>query len=237
MKISPDTGNESGVYQIRNLVSGSRYIGSAKRLRRRAVNHISDLRQGKHHNPPLSKAWAKYGGEAFLFEVLESCGINELYAREQAWMDALRPEYNAKPNAEPGWLGQKMPREAVEKMRQALKGRALSAQHKKNIGNARRGQKRPAEVAKRIADSLRENRQARIAKGLPARNVTRRRKDAKLSEKQVQEIQSIWVPRGRGGKAPRKGPSFKEIAQRFGISYGTARKAALGIGVGLKKCA
>jgi group I intron endonuclease len=230
MKIATEINGESGVYIIRNTVSGKRYVGSAVHLRKRIVNHRSDLSRGKHHNKPLTMAWEKYGPIAFVAELLEYCQKDRLYEVEQKWIDALKPEYNAKPNAEPGWLGMKMPAEAVEKMRASLTGRKLSQEHRKNIGDATRGIPRPIAVVERAALKRRESIQARIASGRPGLVITKRRKDKKLSAKQAEELKGKWVPRGRGGKAPMRGPSIKQLAMEYGVSYPVARKAIFGIG-------
>lgn len=235
MKIAVEINGSSGVYVIRNTISGKCYVGSAIHLRKRITNHRSDLVRGKHHNKPLSRAWAKYDSGVFTVDLLEYCPPDRLYQTEQKWIDILKPDYNAKRNAEPGWLGMKMPKQSVEKMRASLTGRKLSASHRKNIGDALRGVPRPPGVARRAAESRREKIAERMSKGLPGLNVTKRRKDAKLSVEQVEEIRGKWVPRGRGGKAPMRGPSIKQLANQYGVSYAVARKAALGIGV--RKCA
>ena len=41
--IRENVPKESGIYQIRNLISGRRYVGSAKSLVRRASAHTSKL--------------------------------------------------------------------------------------------------------------------------------------------------------------------------------------------------
>jgi group I intron endonuclease len=86
--------NASGIYQIRNLVNGKRYIGSAKRFSKRWSVHLSNLRRGVHHSPALQSAWIKYGEGSFAFEVLLVCGFSELIANEQRFFDTCAPQYN-----------------------------------------------------------------------------------------------------------------------------------------------
>ena len=91
--------NRSGVYEIVNSANGKRYIGSAKRFRGRFAVHLSGLRNGKHSNRRLQRAWNKYGEDAFLFRPLLACAPNDLIFFEQRAIDAYRPEYNLAPTA------------------------------------------------------------------------------------------------------------------------------------------
>jgi group I intron endonuclease len=84
----------SGVYEIRNTVNGHRYIGSAVDLNRRHYEHFCRLRSEKHINRHLQKAWLMYGGERFIFSILETCDHAALVEREQFYLDTLIPEYN-----------------------------------------------------------------------------------------------------------------------------------------------
>lgn len=77
----------SGIYQIRNLVNGKRYIGSAVRFRSRWHKHISALRRGVHHNAHLQNAWQKYGEDSFEFSIVEVCPRDKLLEREQFHID------------------------------------------------------------------------------------------------------------------------------------------------------
>ena len=62
---------KSGIYQIRNINNGKVYIGSAKRFKQRATEHIRSLLKGTHHNKHLQGAFNLEGTDAFIFEVLE----------------------------------------------------------------------------------------------------------------------------------------------------------------------
>lgn len=85
----------TGVYQIRNKINGKCYVGSTSRgFDERWCEHIKELRNGRHCNRHLQNAWKKYGEAAFAFEVLETCSPGLCIAREQHYLDSLRPEYN-----------------------------------------------------------------------------------------------------------------------------------------------
>jgi group I intron endonuclease len=59
------------IYRITNMVNGNYYIGSAESFERRKWQHLYDLKRGVHKNPRLQAAWNKYGGDMFVFEILE----------------------------------------------------------------------------------------------------------------------------------------------------------------------
>jgi len=100
----------SGIYQIRNLVNGNRYVGSAKNLRRRQTVHLSALRHNRHVNPHLQNVFNKYGKEAFVFEIVEQCAPEECTTREQHFLDTLHPEYNIALSAIAPMLGRQASR-------------------------------------------------------------------------------------------------------------------------------
>lgn len=78
-----------GVYMIYQMNTGKVYIGSSKRIEKRWKEHKRELNNNKHHNRYLQRAWNKYGGESFLFDVIEECNLDILIEREQFWMDYL----------------------------------------------------------------------------------------------------------------------------------------------------
>lgn len=84
----------SGVYQIVNLVNGNCYVGSSVQIESRIFKHLSFLRRGDHANAHLQAAFRKYGEQSFDYILLESCERLEILAREQHYIDSLKPEYN-----------------------------------------------------------------------------------------------------------------------------------------------
>lgn len=79
--------NKSGVYQIRNLINGHLYIGSAKNLCTRFRSHFARLRRNNHVNKHLQAAYNKYGADNFIFEVIEYCPEEVRFNIEQYWID------------------------------------------------------------------------------------------------------------------------------------------------------
>ena len=84
----------SGIYSIINTINNKMYIGSSKHLSKRKTRHFYDLRNNKHHNVILQRAFEKYGETSFTFEVIEYCSEEELFKLEQYYIDTLAPEYN-----------------------------------------------------------------------------------------------------------------------------------------------
>lgn len=79
-----------GIYKIVNDDNGKIYVGSSKDINKRWEQHLRELNTGKHHSAKLQHAWNKSGNKLNLsFHVLEECSQDELFVREQVWMDLL----------------------------------------------------------------------------------------------------------------------------------------------------
>ena len=77
-----------GVYRIVNRTNGKFYVGSSKRMGRRAWTHLNHLRSGKHHCIALQRAFDKYGETAFRFEIFCTCDSDdEFLSIEQMMLD------------------------------------------------------------------------------------------------------------------------------------------------------
>lgn len=111
----------SGIYAIVSP-SGKVYIGSSRRLKFRKARHFSDLRNGRHENSALQRAWVKYDGQ-LTFQVVEYCSENILIEREQHWMDKAHTiwegSYNQRSIA--GKIGS-LDESTKEKLRVAMTG-------------------------------------------------------------------------------------------------------------------
>ncbi len=79
----------SGIYTITNTVNGKIYVGKAVNIGERLNCHKSKLRNGKHDNAHLQRAWNKYGQQNFLFEILEECSREFLCSFEHYWCNLL----------------------------------------------------------------------------------------------------------------------------------------------------
>ena len=77
---------------------GRVYIGSSDDILRRWKSHLSQLRDGRHHNYRLQAAWNEHGEAAFAFTVVEEVAdLADLIAAEQRQLNAALcagPVYN-----------------------------------------------------------------------------------------------------------------------------------------------
>lgn len=115
-------------------------------------------------NMAIYKALLKYGHSGFTLEILEYCEPDQLIAKEQGYIDLLKPEYNLNPIAGSS-LGYKHSAETLEKLRnrdysneetrlrlsQAATGRILSEEAKAKISAARLGIKLSVETRAKLS--------------------------------------------------------------------------------------
>lgn len=191
----------SGIYQIRNLVNGKRYVGSAKCFRKRWAEHRSGLRRSKHPNRKLMRSWAKNGAESFVFEIIEFCALDTLIKREQHWIDSLAPEYNISPTAGNN-LGVKYTEETKKKISEAHKGnkyclgRKLSNATRERISSSNKGK---CKGLKRSPSQIEAT--AKAHRGMKRSDETRK----KISE----------ARKGKKISVPRSAEYRKKISERF----------------------
>jgi len=83
-----------GVYLITNTITGAKYVGQSKDIKRRMMEHRTPHSSLKSKNKKFADDIAKYGIERFEFEVLEECPVERLLETEKKWIEILKPEYN-----------------------------------------------------------------------------------------------------------------------------------------------
>ena len=175
----------SGIYKITCTANQKIYIGSALNLRSRHNNHWIELRLNRHCNIHLQRAWNKHGEHTFVFEVLELVLPISLTAREQYWLDKLKPfgrrGFNIAPHAGSS-LGMKHTPEAREKIKQAKIGKERTPAQIEQIEKLRQSnigrkhspktleKKRQAQLGKKLSPATKEKlRQAHVGKKFPNR--------------------------------------------------------------------
>lgn len=85
-----DIPTSGGIYKFTNKVNQKIYIGSAKNLRKRFVQHRSLLRTNNHHSKHFQSAYNKYGESCFIYEVIENIqDESQLLVKEQYYLDTL----------------------------------------------------------------------------------------------------------------------------------------------------
>lgn len=83
---------KSGIYRITNTINGKVYIGSAKDFEKRWKRHRNDATAGKHSSILFQRSWDKYGGDSFVFEIVERIEYDKtsILMREDYWMGVYK---------------------------------------------------------------------------------------------------------------------------------------------------
>jgi group I intron endonuclease len=86
---------KTGIYQIKCGKNGHIYIGSSRQIYGRWSAHRYVLRKGTSTCVILQHAWSRHGEDCFTFTVIEECPADQLEAREQFYIDLLKPKFNS----------------------------------------------------------------------------------------------------------------------------------------------
>jgi hypothetical protein len=97
-----------GIYQLTIPGSDKIYIGRSVNIEKRYISHLSKLKNGKHHNPAMTKA---FKGKLVLEILLEG---NNSAVCEQRELNKIPRElqFNYYPGVDDGWLKKKKRRSA-----------------------------------------------------------------------------------------------------------------------------
>jgi group I intron endonuclease len=115
---------KTGIYQIKCGKNGHIYIGSSKHIYRRWYTHRYELGRGKSNCRYLQHAWSRYGEEYFTFTVIEECPADQLEAREQHYINLLKPKFNSITDVK-----RRFSAEARAKIAAAMRARAALVTH------------------------------------------------------------------------------------------------------------
>jgi group I intron endonuclease len=143
----------SAIYAIVNQATRDMYVGSAVSVNRRWNAHRCNLRKRSHHCKHLQNAYAKYGGDAFDWEIIEFVSDKtKLIEREQFWLDFFQPIYNKRKIAD-SCFGVKRSEESRQKMSAAQIGRTQSLETIAKRSAALKGKPRSLDVRAKISAS------------------------------------------------------------------------------------
>lgn len=123
--IYKENRRKSGIYRLYNIITGKSYIGSSIDLSRRFSHYYSIVYMNnslKNSSSIIFSSLLKNGYANFSLDILEYCKPDELYSREQYYMDKLKPEYNILPIAG-SMLGFKHSEATKAKMRNSKLGK------------------------------------------------------------------------------------------------------------------
>lgn len=128
-----------GIYALVNKTNGKMYIGQSRNLEKRKITHLWMLREDRHFNIHLQRAWNK--GDEFEFKILELCKASELNLKEKLWIEKLNTMQEGYNLCKGG---------------DATEGYHFTKEQKEKISKANKGRKRSAEASKRSQETLKK---------------------------------------------------------------------------------
>ena len=72
----------SGIYEIRNSVTGRVYVGQSISIKARWASHIQKAARGKHVSEDMNNDWCEHGAESFSLHIIREAPPDELYILE-----------------------------------------------------------------------------------------------------------------------------------------------------------
>ena len=150
----------TGIYQIQSISKPVRfYIGSAVNVKQRWKVHLSDLKLNRHSNKKIQNHYNKYGKDDLIFIIVELCFPEFLTAREQHYINKLKPYFNICKTAGSN-LGIKFSEETRRKLSKAHKGQRgywlnkhLSEETKRKMSESHKDKKHSEEQKRKIGEA------------------------------------------------------------------------------------
>ena len=213
--------HKTGVYEIVNIITNERYIGSASRVGKsnslsgfyvRFDKHKLLLKNNKHYNIHLQRSYNKYGENNFNFNILSICPPEYCIKLEQWFLDNLKPEYNIRKIADSN-KGIKFTAEHKEKLSKSIKNSL-----KNKVDNSYR--KRIGETLK-ITKLNKKNPYKRTEQGLVNNRIKRRSHSniAKLDSEKVKDIKIMLKDK----------ETMKTCANKYNVHIGTIQAIKSGL--------
>jgi hypothetical protein len=85
-----------GVYMVKNIINGKRYIGQSIKPYARRCSHFGISNKTDYlSNSILRDEVRQYGKDKFIFGIVEYCDKEELLIKERYYINLYNPEYNA----------------------------------------------------------------------------------------------------------------------------------------------
>lgn len=117
----------SGVYGIQNVKTHESYIGASKNIPKRIGEHLTMLRNNKHHSPLFQESYNRHSESDFVVLILDKCDPSRFDKIEQMFIDCMG-SLNRSKFSKPG----KIPRTEEQKrhISEKLKGKTKSIKGK-----------------------------------------------------------------------------------------------------------
>lgn len=119
-----------GIYKITKISNGKSYIGQSNDIERRFKEHQT---KGELSRIPVDVAIKKYGINAFTYEILEQCQLEQLNERETYWIqyyDTVNNGYNCSIGGNNQSIGENNGKSKLTEQ-DVIKIRTAYANHKK----------------------------------------------------------------------------------------------------------
>lgn len=129
----------SGIYSLTNKRTGKKYIGQTINLKKRRNEHFNALKNNKHANNHLQRAWNN--GDRFDFAVIERCSVDALNDREIYWIAFYDSFHNGYNQCEGGC---------------STLGRECSEETRRKISEGNKGKKPSEETIRKRTETLRK---------------------------------------------------------------------------------
>ena len=189
----------SGIYKIQNIINGKIYIGSSKNIYHRKEQHYSDLKNQKHTNCYLQKAFNKYGFNNFVFDIVEKVDNQDyLLEREQYWLDYYKSyERDKGYNIEPCAIRPVFSEETRLKLRLANLGKKHTQETKEKLSKINKGVKKEQtskalkqyyKIHKGTMYGKKHTIEAKIKMSLAKKNKPSPKKDKPLNSEQLKKL-------------------------------------------------
>lgn len=219
------------IYQITNMLTEDFYIGSAQSFSRRKWQHEYALKRGKHKNPHMQASWNKYGGDAFVFEVIEEVPDDvDVLEVENAYLHRFVGRgdcFNVNRDAVYSRLGQKLSAASKAKISASRTGKGAGTKHyrygqtvsdevRSKISATQAGRPNPRK-GKAMSDAGRANVAAAVKRGADSHFYGKRPQHADEMQK------SVRVRYGDGRVETY--PSLSYIRDTFGVGMNTIIRA------------
>ena len=177
------------IYLRTNKVNGKKYVGQAVNIRKRE-NQWNSI--GHYAGKAIDAARKKYGIDAFDFEILIECEDEELNKWEMYYIKELNTKvpygYNMTDGGD-GLSGCPVSEETRKKLSEShkgkqtwCKGRHLSEETKRKIGEASRGRKQSEETKRKISESKKGEKHPLYGKH-PSEETRKKLSEARKGEK------------------------------------------------------